>query len=198
MVVVRDMVGSAKTDEDTRRLRKIDDEVWKPIDFADNKYEISNYGRIKSFYGSEEGKVLKCGNVRGYSTIGLKVKGVKRQYCVHKLIAEYFIPKKSEDEVVVIHKDWNKQNNYYKNLQWVSAKDSYKRMHKKLKEDQKREGRTVTNSKLKAEDIIALKRMLKNGIKQNVIAKLFAISEMQVTRIKRNENWAHIKLPEDE
>ena len=38
---------------------------------------------------------------------------------------------------------------------------------------------------------------LKNGIKQNVVAKLFAISEMQVTRIKRNENWAHIKLPEE-
>ncbi len=184
--------------EESRRLRKIDDEQWKTITFADKHYEISNYGRIKSFNGSEEGKILKCGNVRGFATIGLKVQGKKKQFCVHKLAAEYFIPRDDENQSVVIHKDWNKANNYVRNLQWITPEDSYKRMHKKLKDDQKKNGRTVTNSKLKAEDIILLKRMLKNGIKQNVVAKLFAISEMQVTRIKRNENWAHIKLPEDE
>ncbi len=184
--------------EESRRLRKIDDEQWKKITFADKHYEISNYGRIKSFNGSEEGKILKCGNVRGFATIGLRVQGKKKQFCVHKLAAEYFIPRDDENQSVVIHKDWNKANNYVRNLQWITPEDSYKRMHKKLKDDQKKNGRTVTNSKLKAEDIILLKRMLKNGIKQNVVAKLFAISEMQVTRIKRNENWAHIKLPEDE
>jgi len=55
----------------------------------------------------------------------------------------------------------------------------------------------IRNSKLKAEDVKVLKSMLEKGIKQNVIAKLFSISEMQVTRIKRGENWAHIKASSD-
>jgi DNA invertase Pin-like site-specific DNA recombinase len=51
----------------------------------------------------------------------------------------------------------------------------------------------VRNSKLKPEDVKVLKGMLEKGVKQNVIAKLFSISEMQVTRIKRGENWGKIK-----
>ncbi len=53
----------------------------------------------------------------------------------------------------------------------------------------------IRNSKLKPDDVKVLKGMLEKGIKQNVIAKLFSISEMQVTRIKRGENWSMIKAP---
>ena len=177
-----------------RRLRKINDEEWKLLEFADKHYEISNYGRIKSFIASKDGKILKCGNVRGFITLGIKVNGKKAQYSVHKLTAIYFVNNDSKTKTVVIHKDWNKSNNYYKNLEWVTSAFSYKRMHKKFKADLKGKGRTVTNSKLTEQDVVVLKTMLKNGIKQNVVAKLFAISEMQVSRIKRNENWASVKI----
>jgi len=93
----------------------------------------------------------------------------------------------------VIHLDWNKQNNYFKNLQWVTKDYSYKRMHAVLQEKRKLSGKTVTSSKLKPEDVQVLKGMLAKGVKQNVIARLFRISEMQVTRIKRNENWANVQ-----
>ena len=185
-------------DMEKRKLRKIEDEEWQRIEFADDHYEISNYGRVKSFYGSGDGKILKCGNVRGFQTLGIKVNGEKKQYCVHKLTAMFFIKKDSSDQTVVIHKDWNKSNNNHNNLKWVTSEESYKRMHKRFHEDRKLAGHTVTNSKLKEEDIILLKTMLKKGVKQNVIAKLFAISEMQVTRIKRNENWAHIIVPDQD
>ena len=149
-----------------RKLRKIEDEKWRRLTFADKHYEISNYGRVKSFYASSEGKILKCGNVRGFQTLGIKVKGEKKQYCVHKLAAEYFVKKDSDGQTVVIHKDWNKGNNNFKNLQWVTSEESYKRMHKKFQEDRKKAGHVVTNSKLKESDIILLKTMLKNGVKQ--------------------------------
>jgi hypothetical protein len=183
--------------QENRNLRKIKDELWERISFADSPYEISNYGRIKSFFGTdEEGKILSGGNINGYPVVGLRVNGRYRSYCIHKLVAEFFVPKGEEDEVIVIHKDWNKSNNYYKNLEWVNHDYSRKRTAKRLKEEQKADGRSVTNSKLRTEDILLLKKMLKNGVKQNVIAKLFAISEMQVTRIKRSENWSHISLPD--
>ena len=176
-----------------RKLRKIDDEIWKEIPFADKKYEISNYGRIKSYcYDKINGRIVKPGNVKGFLNVSIRTKGKKKSYLVHKLVAILFVPKKYDGEDIVIHLDWNKKNNYYKNLKWVTKNDSYKRMFKKFQEDRKKQGKRVTNSKLTKEDVGWIKSMLKKGIKQSVIAKLFCVSEMQITRIKRNENWAEI------
>lgn len=177
-----------------RKLRKISDEVWKTIPFTDKRYEISNYGRVKSYcYDTFNGRIVKPGSIKGFLNVSLRVEGKKKSYLVHKLTAEMFVPRSSEQETVVIHLDWNKQNNYFKNLQWSTKEASYKRMHAVLQENRKLSGKTVTSSKLKPEDVEVLKSMLQKGVKQNVIAKLFRISEMQVTRIKRNENWANVE-----
>jgi hypothetical protein len=178
-----------------RNLRKIEDEVWKVIPFADKKYEVSNYGRVKSYcYDKNEGKILKPGLTKGFHTVTFKTNGKKKTFLVHKLVALLFVPKDSEDQNIAIHLDWNKRNNYYKNLKWVTKDESYKRIMPRLQEINKIKNKgLIRNSKLKAEDVKVLKSMLDKGVKQNVIAKLFSISEMQVTRIKRGENWAHIK-----
>jgi hypothetical protein len=176
-----------------RKLRKIEDEQWKELSFPDKKYEISNYGRVRSFcYNKDIGKMVKPGNIKGFYNVSLRVGGKKRSYLVHKLTAEYFIPRDNEDQSVVIHLDWNKQNNHISNLQWVTREESYKRMHQLLQETRKKTGKMVTSSKLSPEDVSVLKGLLAKGVKQSVIAKLFCISEMQVTRIKRNENWGSV------
>lgn len=176
-----------------RKLRKIEDEEWKEITFTDKKYEISNYGRIRSFcYDKMKGRIVKPGNIKGFYNVSLRVNGKKRSYLVHKLTAECFLPKDSEEQTVVIHNDWNKQNNHFQNLQWVTRDESYRRMHQVLQDTRKKAGKVVTSSKLRPEDVSVLKGMLEKGVKQSVIARLFCISEMQVTRIKRNENWAEV------
>jgi hypothetical protein len=176
-----------------RKLRKIEDEIWKELTFTDKKYEISNYGRVRSFcYDKADGRIVKPGNIKGFYNVSLRVEGKKRSYLVHKLTAEYFIPRDNDEQSVVIHLDWNKQNNHTSNLQWVTRDESYKRMHQLLQETRRKSGKLVTSSKLKPEDVSVLKGMLEKGVKQSVIARLFCISEMQVTRIKRNENWAEI------
>lgn len=180
-----------------RKSKKDEIETWKPIDFADKQYEISSHGKVKSYVSNPAGEILKCSDIRGFQTIGLLVKGEKKQFSVHKLVAEFFILKENDKQTVAIHKDWDKSNNKVSNLEWVTSEESYQRTHKKISDEQKKTGRSVTNSKLKPEDIVLLKTMLNKGIKQNVIARLFAISEMQVTRIKRNENWSHIIVPKE-
>ncbi|MBN2167596.1 MAG: HNH endonuclease [Marinilabiliaceae bacterium] len=181
-----------------RKLRKIEDEEWKELDFTDKKYEISNYGRIKSYcYDKNNGKIVKPGNIKGFFNVSLRVDGKKKSYLVHKLTAEYFVKKESDEQSVVIHIDWNKQNNHYSNLQWVTRDESYKRMHQVLQEARKKAGKVVTSSKLRPNDVRVLKGLLEKGVKQTVIAKLFCISEMQVTRIKRNENWAEVEPASD-
>jgi DNA-directed RNA polymerase specialized sigma subunit len=177
-----------------RKLRKLEDEEWRDIPFTDKRYQVSNYGRVKSFcYDQVNGRIVKPGNIKGFYNVSLRVKGKKRSYLVHKLTAELFIPKENDLQDVVIHLDWNKTNNHVDNLQWVTKEESYRRMHKVLQEARKKAGKIVTSSKLTPEDVKVLKGLLQKGVKQNLIAKLFAISEMQVSRIARNENWAEVE-----
>ncbi len=183
-----------KPNMNERKLRKIQDEQWKELTFTDKKYEVSNYGRIKSYcYDKVNGRIVKLGNIKGFYNVSLRVKGQKKSYLVHKLTAEYFVNKTAEDQEVVIHLDWNKQNNYYTNLKWVTKAESYKRMHKVLQDARKKAGKVVTSSKLSTDDVAVIKGMLEKGVKQNLIAKLFCVSEMQVSRIARKENWAEIE-----
>jgi DNA invertase Pin-like site-specific DNA recombinase len=71
-------------------------------------------------------------------------------------------------------------------------------MHKRLQEERKKKGKVVTYSKLKLEEVALIKSMLKRGVKQKLIAKMFCISEMQITRIKRGENWNEVLPSEKE
>lgn len=182
-----------------RNLRKIADEVWKEIPYADRKYEISNYGRVRSYcFDKEKGRILKPGVIRGFKIVSMRTGGKSRTFLIHKLTAEAFVPRESEDQTVVIHLDGNKGNNYFKNLMWVTREEAYRRMFERYLEEYRKSNKVIRrNAKLRPEDVKLLKSMLRRGIKQKVVAKLFAISEMQVTRIKRNENWAAIE-PEDE
>ena len=178
-----------------RNLRKIDDEVWKEIPFADKKYEVSNYGRVKSYcYNKTDGKVLRPGLTKGFQTVTFKTNGKKKTFLVHKLVAIVFVEKDHDEQTIATHVDWNKKNNHSSNIKWVTKEAAYERIMPRLQEINKIKNKgIVRNSKLKPEDVKVLKGMLEKGVKQNVIAKLFSISEMQVTRIKRGENWGKIK-----
>lgn len=177
-----------------RKLRKVNDEEWKSISRTDNMYEVSNYGRVKSyFYNKVDGRIIQPGTIRGFLVVNLKINDKTKTHYVHKLVAEEFVPKSHKDDSVVIHLDWDKKNNNYKNLEWTNRDASYKRIHSRLLEERRTKGKIVTKSKLTAEDVKILKTMLNRGVRQNVIAKLFCVSEMQVSRIKRNQNWADIE-----
>ena len=174
-------------------LRKLDDEIWMFIPETEDKYQVSNYGRIKSFcYNGSKGRIVKCGNIKGYKSINIKVNGKRKTLLIHKLVATLFIPQPDKSKDVVTHKDWNKLNNRVDNLEWLSRQESFDRAQDKLIEARKRRGRVVTNSKLNERDVSAIKDMLGKGRKQKVIAKLFCVSEMQISRIKNNSSWSEV------
>jgi hypothetical protein len=179
-----------------RKLRKIEDEIWKEIPDSEGRYMISNYGRVKSFvFDKSGGKIMRFSHIKNFFTINLRLVSGQKTLLVHKLVAEAFVSKTSDDCTHVIHLDWNTKNNYYKNLDWVSREVSYLRVSNFLREKNKNNpNKIITFSKLKAQDVKLIKSMLQRGVKQNLIAKMFCISEMQVTRIKRGENWGDIKV----
>ncbi len=178
-----------------RNLKKIKDERWRDIP-NNNLYQVSNYGRIKSFHiYKKKGQILKLSEIKGFKYITLTLKEGKKSFYVHKLIAEAWIPKPSKNHIYVTHLDQNIINNHISNLEW-HTKESLREKHieftKKRHEDPEY-SKTTKNSKLKVSDVMLLKSMLERGVVQAKIAKMFCISEMQVTRIKRGENWGDVK-----
>lgn len=100
--------------------------MWLQI-FYKNKplqYVLNEYGDIVSL---QKVKFLKPRKYEfdkdGYKRVSLRVGKKNKKFFVHRLVGMMFCEGFSDDKVVN-HKDGNKQNNYYKNLEWVSSKEN--------------------------------------------------------------------------
>lgn len=106
-------------------------EIWKDIEGYEGKYQISNFGRVKSLvfrnnkYLIYREKILKPNIGKdGYVRIGLRDKNKKtKTYLVHRLVAQAFISDYN-NSLVVNHKDENKSNNNVLNLEWTTIREN--------------------------------------------------------------------------
>lgn len=105
-----------KCDKGSDALR----EEWKWIAGFEGLYQISSYGRLKSFKKCKEGYVLSEQNKYGwYLTVNLfDENGVRSTRRIHRLVAETFIGN-IPPGYQVHHKDENKQNNHVENLEII-------------------------------------------------------------------------------
>ena len=105
-------------------------EIWKDILGYEGLYQVSNWGRvrsldrwIKSCYGSKQfirGKILKlCIGLSNYLFVSLCKNGKHTNFLVHRLVAEAFLDN-PDNLPQVNHKDEDKQNNHYLNLEWCT------------------------------------------------------------------------------
>ncbi|MFA9392815.1 MAG: NUMOD4 domain-containing protein [Prolixibacteraceae bacterium] len=175
-----------------KHLKKIQDEEWRFIPESNDRYMVSNYGRVKSFmYNKTEGQIMRPCKMGNFMALKISVNHVMVNWYIHKLVATVFIPKESDELTHVIHVDLNYKNNQVSNLKWVTKDQVFQNVRTRNKLSGKR--RKPVNTKLKESDVALLKSMIVRGVTQVEIAKLFCISEMQVTRIKRGDNWGHVK-----
>lgn len=177
-----------------KKLIPLEDEEWREIPFSKGKYMISSYGRVKSFHlNKSEGKIIKQFQTKGFSIVNLRIDNKSKTYYTHKLVAEVFIEKKGKEYTIASHIDGKIRNNHYKNLVWQTKEEHYKNVISKLQIRNKGRKGIITNSKLNPNDVAMIKGLLEKGIKQKVIAEMFCVSQMQITRIKKGCNWSNVK-----
>ena len=95
-------------------------EQWKDIIGYENCYQISNFGNVKNIQTNRI--LIGDTNNAGYKRVTL-YKPVKKRFFIHRLVAIYFCDGYQED-LVVNHKDGNKQNNHADNLEWVTRSEN--------------------------------------------------------------------------
>ncbi|WP_299169047.1 NUMOD4 domain-containing protein [uncultured Bacteroides sp.] len=95
------------------------EETWKPVKGYEDRYSVSNTGKVKSLKTSK----LMCQRkgYDGYMRVGLSINGKQKYKFVHRLVTEAFI-RNPHCYKEVNHKDEDKANNCISNLEWCTHK----------------------------------------------------------------------------
>jgi hypothetical protein len=107
----------------------MEEERWVPVKGLEGKYEISNYGRVKSL--GRKGNHFKThfltltrnGPHHKYIIAQLWDGNKKQSTMVHRLVALHFL-ENPINVTVVHHKDGNKENNHVSNLEWCTTRQN--------------------------------------------------------------------------
>ena len=96
-------------------------EEWKNVKGYENKYQVSNFGRVRN---KVTHRLLKHGlNKNGYHRVNLYNESGMKSKFVHRLVAQAFIPN-PDNKPQVNHIDEDKTNNIVSNLEWMTAKEN--------------------------------------------------------------------------
>jgi hypothetical protein len=111
---------------------------------------------------------------------------------VHRAVAMLFCRKYSENQTLVGHLDFNKTNNRSLNLKWMTPKENMAHQQKNPANIAYREHPIQEKGKLTVTRVMLLKKYINEGRPMHYLVKAFKVTETQIYRIKRGENWANI------
>lgn len=129
----------------------------------------------------------------------LKKRTINHHALIHRLVAAYFLSKPAPEQTIVAHLDHDKLNNRASNLAWMTPEENYEHqkssphVQKEMEERKHRRKDNTKVAKLTVTKVMLLKKLLNEGKPMKHLVKLFKITDTQILRIKRGENWADIE-----
>lgn len=182
-------------------------ERWRPVKGYEGVFEVSNMGNIRSFT-----RIVKRSGNRGDLTVKGRLMrtpiskhyGGYKAVCfnyydddgkrrvthklVHRIVAEAFIPN-PENKPEVNHIDGNKLNCCVENLEWVTRKENARHaqdtgLYVQMK------GEKHGKHKLTESDVLAIRKLISDGVVMRVIAEQFNVAIGTIANIKHKRNWA--------
>lgn len=175
-------------------------EIWKPCEEAPGVLEVSNLGRVRTldresrvfsrkrngkpqgeYTQFRRGQILSpCVANHGYLEIAVMVQGKRTKYRVHRLVAKAFVDGYF-DGASVDHKDCNKMNNRWDNLEWVSLAENTRRQWESGLVNLR--GELAPGAKLTNLQAHAVAVLYDNNFPPSQIAEWFGVSSAAVYKI---------------
>lgn len=93
-------------------------EKWKDIFGYDGAYQVSDLGRVRSLKFGKT-RVLRPGtNMNGYLYVILNKDGKSKNFRIHRIVAQAFIPNDDSSKTIINHINEIKSDNRVSNLEW--------------------------------------------------------------------------------
>ena len=118
---------------------------------------------------------------------------------IHRLVADYFLLKPLDNQTIVAHLDYDKLNNKWTNLKWMTPEENYEHqrsspyvIREKLR--MRQNGNNLSEHiKLSVTKVMLLKKLFSQSKPMHQLVKIFKVTDTQIFRIKREENWSGIE-----
>lgn len=162
-------------------------ERWKIIPESNGWYEISDLGRVRSWYNNKWGRLqsprIKKPSNNGVGYWWIKVSEQAPKMYIHRLVARAFL---GDSDLQVNHINGNPSDNRLCNLEYVTHSVNMKHAVLVLG---KNRGEQVASSKLTEQDVRSIKRRLATGEMQKHIAADFNVYQSTISDIATGRQW---------
>ena len=155
------------------------------IDGYDGMYLINENGLIWSM-ASSKFKINILGK-RGYYTVDLWKNNKRKNFKIHRLIAEYFIPN-TENKPFINHKNGIKTDNRIENLEWCTQFEN--NTHSRLTKLNNDMGESHHNAKLIEKDVLFIRE---SELSDNELSKILPCTRRNINDIRNYKIWKHVK-----
>ena len=166
-------------------------EEWK-IYLFNSDYMISTDGRVKSLKYNKERILKPTLSKSGYLYIILCDNGKTKTCMIHHLVLETHIGPRPAG-CICNHKDGIKANNNASNLEWSTYSENNQHAYDMgLRHPLLRQGEKNGNAKLTTKDVLEIRRLYSNGYKGTKLAKMYAVSDANISGIINQKYWKHV------
>ena len=180
------------TEEKLPLVLDFPDEIWKWIKDYEGLYQVSTLGRVRSFQRGKVRILKPHTNEDGYLHLCLSKNCKAKDFSIHRLVAETFIPN-PDNLPEVDHRDNNHTNNRVDNLRWTTRKENAEYA---VEQGAYKFGDNHPRSKLTVEKVREIREKYiphskKYGIK--ALAKEYGVSKSTIENVVYNQVWKHVK-----
>jgi hypothetical protein len=162
-------------------------EIWKDVPEYEGLYQVSNLGRVKSLKFGRERILKPQEGKQGYMHVFLYKEGDVKFYRVHRLMMLAFV---GESNLQVNHINGIKTDNRLENLEYCTGSQNIKHaFNTGLSVPVK--GEKHGRSKITRACVERIKYG-HQGVSQKEIARIYGITQSQVSRVRSGRLWKHI------
>lgn len=171
------------------------DEKWLPVPGYEGKYEISNYGRVKSLSRKLHNRTTKTIIMRphvcqdGRKTVALSKDGRYLHIAIARLVAWAFIGPQ-QDGLFVCHNNGNPSDDRPENLRYDTPAGNG--LDKQIHGTQRR-GETISWAVITESDIPKIFE-LSYQMNYAQIGRMYNVTASNIQRILRRETWKHVEV----
>lgn len=161
---------------------------WKPISFGSG-YMVSKRGSVVNSAGQE---IIPQKHHKGYLKVRLSSNGKTKGFFVHRLVAKAFHDNPNNPPQIN-HKDGDKQNNYYLNLEWCDASHNIRHAINSGLIKPKLGLMNPRASKLTENEVLEIRQhILTREFTRDMLCRKYGVSVHVVKDIRSNRSWKHL------